>query len=141
SAFNPATGNTFTIIDNDLADAVGGTFSGLAGGATFTATTGGTSSYKITYVGGDGNDVVLTAINDAPTLTETGSNPSFIENGSAVDLFSTVTVSAKEAADNLDQLVVTVTNVAGTGAAESLFIDGTTVALTHGNSQTTATNT
>jgi hypothetical protein len=51
-----------------------------------------------------------------------------------------VTASTVEAGQNLDQLVLTVTNVAGTGATESLAIDGTTVALTNGNSQTTATN-
>jgi hypothetical protein len=56
--FSPAPGNTFTIIANDGADAVSGTFSGLAEGAGFNV--GGTT-FVISYVGGDGNDVVLTA--------------------------------------------------------------------------------
>jgi hypothetical protein len=55
--FVPAAGNTFTIVDNDAADAVTGTFNGLAEGATFTASG---VTYKISYVGGDGNDVVIT---------------------------------------------------------------------------------
>jgi len=57
--FNPANGDTFTIIDNLSLGAVTGTFNGLAEGATFTS--GGTQ-FQITYAGGDGNDVVLTAL-------------------------------------------------------------------------------
>jgi len=57
NSFVPAVGQSYTIIDNDAADAVTGTFTGLAEGATFT-TTGVT--YSITYKGGTGNDVVLT---------------------------------------------------------------------------------
>ena len=52
-----ALGQQFVIINNDLADAITGTFSGLPQGSTITV-----SNYKFTisYVGGDGNDVVLT---------------------------------------------------------------------------------
>lgn len=56
--FVPSVGTTFTIIDNDGSDAVAGTFAGLAEGATFQA---GAATFSITYAGGDGNDVVLTA--------------------------------------------------------------------------------
>ena len=82
----------------------------------------------------------VTPVNDQPTLSATGLNPGFTENGAAVDLYSTVAASTIEAAQNLDQLIITVTNVAGTGANESLLIDGTTVELNNGNSETTATN-
>jgi autotransporter-associated beta strand protein len=54
----PTQGATFTIIDNDGADAVTGIFAGLSEGQTFTS---GGHDYRITYVG-DGNDVVLTAL-------------------------------------------------------------------------------
>ncbi|MBR1266842.1 cadherin domain-containing protein [Bradyrhizobium sp. AUGA SZCCT0222] len=85
--------------------------------------------------------LAITPVNDEPTLTTSGLNPGFTENGAAVDLFSTpVVASAIEAAQNLNSLVVTVSNVAGTGASESLTIDGTTVELNNGNSETTATN-
>jgi fibronectin-binding autotransporter adhesin len=47
---------SFVIINNDESDAVTGTFSGLAEGATFNV---GTNQLQITYVGGTGNDVVL----------------------------------------------------------------------------------
>jgi hypothetical protein len=54
----PAPGQSFTIIDNDGSDPVVGTFNGLPEGATFTASG---VPFRITYVGGTGNDVVLTA--------------------------------------------------------------------------------
>jgi hypothetical protein len=58
--FVPANGDMFTIVKNDGSDAVTGTFQGLAEGATVTSTNG--VSYTISYKGGDGNDVVLTAV-------------------------------------------------------------------------------
>jgi hypothetical protein len=69
--FSPSNGDTFTIIDYVSLGAVTGTFNGLAEGATFTS--GGTL-FRITYVGGDGNDVVLTALGPPPipTLSEWG---------------------------------------------------------------------
>lgn len=55
-------GDTFTIINNNGSAPVQGTFNGLPEGAEF-AVDGAT--FKISYVGGDGNDVVLTAQNDS----------------------------------------------------------------------------
>ena len=60
--FTPSAGQTFTIIANDLADAVVGTFAGLPEGSIFTA---GAGRFRISYVGGSGNDVTLTAIGAA----------------------------------------------------------------------------
>lgn len=61
-------GDAFTIVDNRSSTAVSGTFLGLAEGAQV-AISGIT--FSISYVGGDGNDIVLTALNtgtdpDAP---------------------------------------------------------------------------
>ncbi|HEV8267572.1 MAG TPA: autotransporter-associated beta strand repeat-containing protein, partial [Thermoanaerobaculia bacterium] len=66
-AFAPPPGSTYTIIANDGADAVTGTFLGQAEGSFVTV-----SGYRfqISYVGGDGNDVVLTRV--ATTRTWTG---------------------------------------------------------------------
>jgi len=96
--------------------------------------------------GGVGTDtgsvtVSITGVNDPPTLTATGQNPTFIEGAAApgVDLFSTVTASTVEAADRFAALTLTVTNVSD-GAAEILRFDGSDVALTHGTGVTTATN-
>ncbi len=70
--FVPKAGNTFTIIDNDGVDAVVGTFAGLSEGATFAV---GGATFSITYVGGDGNDVVLNVQGAGPagvTIAGTG---------------------------------------------------------------------
>lgn len=66
--FKPVAGQKYTIISNDVADAVTGTFTNLAEGATFTV-----DGYvlKISYVGGDGNDVVLT-VQSVPATPNTG---------------------------------------------------------------------
>ena len=54
-----ANGDSYDVITNDGADAISGTFSGIAEGGAFVA--GGNSSNLITsYAGGDGNDLSLT---------------------------------------------------------------------------------
>ena len=56
-------GQSFVIINNDAADPVNGTFSGLAEGATVATNVAGSGlDLAISYVGGDGNDVVLTVL-------------------------------------------------------------------------------
>ena len=70
-------GDTFTIIDNKTTYPMQGTFKDLPEGAEITV---GGATFKISYVGGDGNDVVLTALNDwnvpkaskAPKVPNTG---------------------------------------------------------------------
>jgi hypothetical protein len=57
--FAPTVGTAFTIIDNDGTDAVTGTFAGLPEGTTLTV--GGTT-FRISYAGGTGNDVVVTVM-------------------------------------------------------------------------------
>lgn len=66
--FKPAGGQAYTIINNDGSDAVEGTFLNLAEGATFTVDG---YVFKISYVGGDGNDVVLT-VQSVPATPNTG---------------------------------------------------------------------
>lgn len=58
TSFSPLSGNSFVIINNDGGDAVTGTFNGLAEGASLVVSG---NTFNISYVGGDGNDVVLTA--------------------------------------------------------------------------------
>lgn len=90
NSFVPAVGNTFTIISNDAADAVTGTFTGLAQGATFTV---GTVTYSISYTGGDGNDVVLTvtAVAATPAAPNTGFNA--VLNNPASIMFGTTSIA------------------------------------------------
>jgi fibronectin-binding autotransporter adhesin len=71
-SFAPAAGTTFTIINNDGSDAVTGTFSGLPEGAGVTLSG---QTFTISYVGGTGNDVVLTRAAPNVTLTN-GVTPS-----------------------------------------------------------------
>jgi len=57
--FTPIIGTTFTLIENDGADAVLSPFAGLPEGATF-LTNGLT--FRISYLGGSGNDVTITRV-------------------------------------------------------------------------------
>jgi hypothetical protein len=52
-------GTAYTLIDNDGVDPIIGTFAGLPEGGTFTSTAG---RFRVSYVGGDGNDMTLTAV-------------------------------------------------------------------------------
>ena len=69
----PPAGTSFVIIANDGTDPVSGTFAGLPEGTTFTV---GATALRITYAGGTGNDVVLTAVNATTTTLNTDPNPS-----------------------------------------------------------------
>jgi hypothetical protein len=60
-AYVPGVADDFTLIDNDGTEAIAGTFNGLAEGALVDLNG---RSYAISYVGGDGNDAVL-----SPTIT------------------------------------------------------------------------
>lgn len=57
--YSPTAGHTYTIVNNDGGDPVTGTFAGLPEGTVFFL---GANSFKISYVGGTGNDVVITAV-------------------------------------------------------------------------------
>ncbi len=84
--------------------------------------------------------VNVTAVNDEPTLAATGQNPTYTEDGAAVDLFSAVTAATVEAGQTFAAMTLTVTNVTD-GVNEILNIDGSDLALTNGNSVVgTATN-
>ena len=78
NSFTPTLGTTFTIINNEGGSAVSGTFAGLAEGAVFAA---GGQLYKISYVGGDGNDVTLTSV--PLTINEGPQTPSVTDGGTA----------------------------------------------------------
>ena len=58
AGFTPAVGNSFLVLDKQSAGAISGTFAGLPQGATFTSAG---VPFTISYTGGNGNDVTLTA--------------------------------------------------------------------------------
>ncbi|WP_417451394.1 VCBS domain-containing protein, partial [Kordiimonas sp.] len=104
------------------------------------------ASVQLDWSFSDGTDtdtgsttVSVTGVNDEPTLTATGSNPTFTEGGSASDVFNTVAASTVEAGQTITGLTLTVTNVSDTGN-EILNIDGTAVTLDDSETGTTATN-
>ena len=78
--FNPDSG-TFVIIDNASNREIFGTFAGLAEGAVVSAAAG--NSYRISYVGGDGNDVVLSALSTPPNAVDDTGGP-VTEDGTLV---------------------------------------------------------
>jgi len=69
SSYTPAAGTQFIIIDNDGTDAVTGEFEGMPAGSTFTIEG---VTYRISYTGGSGNDVVLTVIDTTVEEPDTG---------------------------------------------------------------------
>ncbi len=68
SGYKVSTKDTFTIIDNRSSTDVDGTFKNLPEGTTIKVKD---VVFKITYKGGDGNDVVLSVVS-APTTPDTG---------------------------------------------------------------------
>ena len=82
-------GDTFTIIDNKTTYPMRGTFKDLPEGAEITV---GGAIFKISYVGGDGNDVVLTAQNDwnVPKASKTPKAPNTGGEKLAVNLIGAI---------------------------------------------------
>ena len=74
-------GDKFTIINNlqPSSQLVMGTFSGMPEGTQFTV---GGITFSISYIGGNGNDVVLTALSTgaAPKIPNTGAQPLKLAN-------------------------------------------------------------
>ncbi len=62
-----ANGHVLRVIDNDGSDAIVGSFSGLPEGATIVASNG--LYLRLTYHGGDGNDVEFSVLNPPSTIT------------------------------------------------------------------------
>lgn len=95
--FVPQISDAFILINNDGTDAVSGTFAGLPEGATIPSFLGSTMAAHISYVGGDGNDVVLTiggtvsiaTLNDG-SESATQSNGAFRVTQSGVSATDTV---------------------------------------------------
>jgi len=109
----------------------------------------GNDAATLTLSASDGTDSLasnpvvnldITAVNDEPTLSAAGSNPSFNEGGTAVGLFTGASIGTVEAGQNISQLTLTVTNVSGDGSTERLVVDGDNVSLANGTSGTTTSN-
>ncbi|MCZ8292037.1 MAG: DUF4347 domain-containing protein [Hylemonella sp.] len=81
-------------------------------------------------------DIVVKAVNDAPTLSATGGARSYTEDTTAATpLFTGVTVSTVEAGQLLNRLTLTVTGLAD-GERERLSVSGSELSLVQGGSGT-----
>lgn len=119
-----SSGQTFVIIDNDGSDPVVGTFSGMPEGAAIQSVDG-SKSFRITYHGGDGNDVVLTTLTQPTAVTMTNS-PSSSVTGQAVTLTATVTGSGPTPSGTVsflddNSMVLTTATLDGTGHATTMY--------------------
>jgi hypothetical protein len=85
-AHMPSPGQTFVVVNNDGADAITGTFNGLAEGATIPNFLGSSLSASISYTGGDGNDAVLT-VNSPVTASFSISDVTLTEGNVGTKLF------------------------------------------------------
>jgi hypothetical protein len=77
NGFVPRPGSQFTIIDDQTSQPINGAFTNLPQGGAIWDTTH-TERFPITYVGGEGNDAVLTAI--APLTVNTNSSLMLVGN-------------------------------------------------------------
>ncbi|NKB36753.1 MAG: DUF4347 domain-containing protein [Gammaproteobacteria bacterium] len=110
----PSPTTTFTVTVNDEGNT--GNDPGLSGTPT-------------SEEGSNSVIIALIEINDAPTLTATDLDPTFTEDGPAVDLFDTVSVGTVEIGQTILELELTVTNLEN-GVDEILTIDGSAITLT-----------
>jgi hypothetical protein len=79
--YAPSIGDKFTIVNNDGDDDIIGEFNNLPDGQPFHIDSGALAGdYVISYHGGDGNDVVITAINFEPSLHPISDPPAIDED-------------------------------------------------------------
>ncbi|MFJ5434119.1 putative Ig domain-containing protein [Pectobacterium sp. CHL-2024] len=75
---------------------------------------------------------LVASTDNVPSVTATGANPTYTENGTAVGLFTGVSVDTHDAGQTFTSAAFTVSNVAG--STEYLTLHGINVALSNGNS-------
>ena len=117
--FIPAFGTSFTIINNDGEDAVSGTFSGLPQGALFTA---GNTVFRITYAGGDGNDVAVSRVNLPPqftSITKLGDNTVQLYGAGSSNLAYAIQANSNLKTTNW----LSIGNAQANGSGQFSFID------------------
>ncbi len=126
-------GTVFTIILNQSGSPVAGTFAGLPEGATFVA---GGQTFRVSYVGGGGRDVTLTAVSaaPAPTTTTVTSSPNPSSLGQSVTFTATVAPTATGVVSFFDGVTLLGTGTLN-GSSVATF---TTSALANGPHSITA---
>ena len=126
--FAPTLGQQLTIINNTAAPAssgpIIGTFTNLPQGGTISATYGGmTYTFQANYAGGDGNDLMLTAIDAVTTVSTTAAANSRYTVGGTIPI--TVTFSEAVNVSGTPQLTLNdgavVNYASGSGTATLTF--------------------
>ncbi|MEI7580017.1 MAG: PKD domain-containing protein [bacterium] len=79
----PSSSTTYMIVVNTSANPITGTFNGLAEGATFIVDS---VQYRISYVGGSGNDITLEVLNFIPGLETGNLSASEINEGDTITI-------------------------------------------------------
>ena len=137
-------GETFTIVNNDAADVIIGTFNGLAEGAKINNFLGSPFYARISYLGGTGNDVVI-SVCKIPVLTgcPTAQSTNVVTNTcSASVTYPAPTVDASPTAPLTYAFIgATTGNGSGTGSGLAFTVGVTTVTLTATNDCATGTAT
>lgn len=96
----PGPNVTIKIIDNDgSTDLVSGIFASLPQGAEITSSGATPITFTISYVGGDGNDVTLTSLSSAPTVSRPAISSASTATGTVGAAF-TYTITATNTPTN-----------------------------------------
>ena len=118
--YTPASGDTFILVNNDAGDAITGNFSGLAENALITLFLGSSLSGQISYVGGSGNDLVLTVVDSVAIQCgiQAAAEPADYTFFSGADL---LTITVTGGGTNLDCIRVTAVSSNHPNATASLM--------------------
>lgn len=142
SGYTPAVGDALTIVQTGTT--LTGTFQGLPEGAYVTAPGGAGRTFRISYQGDDGNDIVLTSVADSTTTLSSTPNPS--TPGASVTLSAVVsptgatgTVTFKDGANTLG--AAPVTNGTATLSTTTLSTGSHSITASYGGSATVAPST
>ncbi len=127
-SYAPADGDSFVIVNNDGSDAILGTFSGLAEGAILTVN--GVNK-RITYIGGDGNDVVLISAKAKVEFSTSTASDTESSGGNLPKLLVKGTLVTSQTID--------VTIIGGSATAGTDFTNTTTVTIPAGTYDGTLT--
>ncbi len=121
--YTPTAGTTFDIVTNNDNMAVVGTFNGLPEGAVFTS---GSQAFTITYHGGAGHDVVLSAISASPPAITSANTTTFtVARSNSFTVTATGTPTPTLSESGTDVLPSGVTFTAATGVLSGSPASGT----------------
>ena len=121
--YSPSPHDEFVLIDNDGVDAVDGAFSGLTEGSEIADFLGSGLVAQITYVGGDGNDVVVKVL--APEVELSVSSGTASESD---ETQITITATASAAVQGAQTVSVSISGDGVTSGDYSLSATSITIA-------------